>query len=95
MDYKIKEELKRCSLDNKIEYIALFSGDKHFVSELKDCLDAGKFVKIFSFKKRLSEKIKKLCKAHPKAEYISLDEEKIRERLEFKVIDKRGLDKTL
>jgi uncharacterized LabA/DUF88 family protein len=83
MDYKIKEEIKRCAYDPKIAYIVIFSGDKHFIPEYKECLDQNKHVKIFSFRNNISDKIKKLTDTYGKAHYVRLNKQNIRKELEY------------
>jgi len=58
VDGDIKNAVHKFINDKKIEYIILFSGDKHFLPVIKECCSADKRIQVYSFRQVLSDKIK-------------------------------------
>lgn len=82
VDDDIKNAIRQYINNDEIEYIVLFSGDKHFLPIIRDCYNAGKRTDIYSFRQTLSGKIKKFVSKNPqRCNFIYLN--KKRKELEF------------
>ncbi len=83
VDDDIIRAIRQYAQFDNIEYIVLFSGDKHFLPVIKECCSIGKHIDIYSFKQTLSKKIKKFCFANcKKCNFLYLN--KKRKELEYK-----------
>jgi len=78
MDVEITMDIR--NYENDIDCIILFSGDSDFIKVVEHYFDAGKHIRIFSFKELISWELKTFAINNPRCSYRLLNE--IRDQIE-------------